>query len=514
MSKIDLLRSGRQFVKANRRYPTQAEVIELGIARTTMRDNFGNLSGYHDALYEQCKDILYDLKKERTKKIDVSKNKIFVITTAVTGDEVQESALLSLKTYCKKFDAKLIIHVAKGSSALGQTLDPLLKNESICLEDLTLNTNIKVVSLFQSGTKTDPTSGGISRTGKRDSSIILASPKQRLMYTATGIDKLPHATMGTGAITLPSYDTKKMGGYVADYDHVMGAVVIEVVDKERFHFRQIQFDKKGNLVDLGTYIQGNKVSFMAPEAMVLGDWHAGKTDKAVRKASFDITKALKIKKWILHDIFDGDSISHHDQGKLLLLAKKAMTARLNLKKELTILAFDIMEMISKVSEIVVVKSNHDEHLERYLDEGRFIKHPYNIELSLELATAMLSGLNPVKYFCSTQIAKKYFNRVKWLDRDESYKVAGIECGAHGDKGGNGSRGSIGSMEKAFGPCVFGHAHTPQILREAWCVGTSTETYADYGAGPSSWMNTHCLIYPNGMRQMINCIEGKFTERKL
>lgn len=510
MSK-EILKVAKDFVKQYKTYPSMSDLMLLGLKRTTIRDNFGNLEGLHDAVYKECKDILFDLNREEIPALNTSKYKRYIITTAVTGDVVFAKALRSIQTYEKENKAKLIVHVSKGSKNLGQSLDPILRGAHICLGDLWLNNNAKLVSVFQSGARTDPTSGGIPRIGKRDSSVILASPKQRLVYNATGIDKLAHATMSTGAVTYPKYDISKATGYVADYDHVMGAIIVEVENDEIFHFRQVQFDSDGGFVDLGRYYIGSKVKKMAPSAMILGDWHAGKTDEAVEKASYKITKALGIKEWVLHDIYDADSTSHHDEGKLLLLTKKADQGRLGLQDELNILTSDVLEMCSVLERVTVVKSNHEEHLERYLDEGRFMKHPHNARLSIELAAAMLTGQNPIEYAVKTfSNNDKRLSKVRWLTRDESYQIAGIECGAHGDKGGNGSRGSITSMEKSYGPCVFGHAHTPQILRQAYCVGTSTATSADYGTGPSSWMNTHCLIYPNGQRQLINCIGGKFS----
>jgi len=511
MSKKELLKKGKTFIVANGRYPTNPELIAMGMARTTMRDQFGNLAGYLDELYKESRNLIFDLNKENIKDISTKKNKTFIITTAVTGDKVEPKALASINTFCKKFNAKLIVHVAKGKKALGQTLDPALRNYDICLKEINLNTNVKLIPVFQSSGKSDPASGGLPRTGKRDSSIIVASPKQRLLYTATGIDKLPHAIMGTGAITRPAYERTAISGYMAEYDHVMGAVIVEIKNDEIFHFRQVQFDEHGGFVDLGTYVRGNKITKMKPSAMVLGDWHSGKCMASVVNASKTITTQLGIPRWILHDIFDGGSVSHHNEGKLLLLAMKAGKQELNLDMELNNLTQDLKWMTTFLKEIVIVKSNHDEHLERYLDEGRFMKDPANTELSITLAGAMLKGNSPVQYYVEQGLKS---DKLIWLKRDESYMIAGIECGAHGDKGANGSKGSIGSLEKAFGDCVFGHAHTPQILRGAWCVGTTTDTHADYGAGPSSWMNTHCLVYPNGSRQMINFIQGEFTIRDL
>ena len=320
---------------------------------------------------------------------------------------------------------------------------------------------------------------------------------------------MAHATMGTGAITFPDYETGKMTGYIANHDHVMGAIVVEIENDEIFHFRQIQFDAKGRFVDLGVFVDGADVGKMVPKAMVLGDWHSGETDPTVAKASLDLSKKLGIKEWIMHDTFNGTSISHHNIGKLLLLGKMAERKQLDLTAELNGLVADFRTILKTVQKITIVKSNHDEHLERYLDEGRFMDHPYNIKLSMELASVMLNGQSPIEYY----VKKSGINKnIRWLERDESYQIGGVECGAYGDKGANGSRGSAQSLEKAYGNCVYGHAHTPGILRGAWCVGTSTLPYPDYGTGPSSWMNTHCLVYTNGMCQLINCIGGKFSTR--
>jgi hypothetical protein len=152
-------------------------------------------------------------------------------------------------------------------------------------------------------------------------------------------------------------------------------------------------------------------------------------------------------------------------------------------------------------------------LDRYLNEGRYIDHPYNHRLALDLAAAFIDGLNPLKYYLeSKKIDTKH--KIIWLERDTSYKIAGIECGMHGDKGANGARGSANSLEHAYGPCTYGHTHTPEINRGAFCVGTSSFLQLDYNVGASSWLHTSCLVYPNGQRQLINCLDGKFTTRKL
>ncbi|MGL6342582.1 MAG: Hint domain-containing protein [Waterburya sp.] len=53
-------------------------------------------------------------------------------------------------------------------------------------------------------------------------------------------------------------------------------------------------------------------------------------------------------------------------------------------------------------------------------------------------------------------------------------------------------------------------NSPGIEKGCYTVGTSTTLKLNYTKGLSSWMNTHCLVYEGGKRQLINIIEGKYT----
>jgi hypothetical protein len=161
-----------------------------------------------------------------------------------------------------------------------------------------------------------------------------------------------------------------------------------------------------------------------------------------------------------------------------------------------------------VEKVVIVKSNHDEFLERYLREGKYIFDAMNHRFSLDLAAAMMDGNDPLKH-AMDMLKLKHPEQFTWLKRDDDYIVARINIGNHGDKGANGARGSIKSIENAYGLSVTGHSHSPEILRGSWVVGTSSHLRLDYVSGPSSWQHTSCLLYPNGSRQLINVIEGKW-----
>jgi hypothetical protein len=320
--------------------------------------------------------------------------------------------------------------------------------------------------------------------------------------------------MTTGAVTVPGY-AKNQGfnskrDYLAEHDHVMGALILEL-DGNAFHFRQVQADKYGRFADLGKLYTGTSVTDYQPEAFVLGDWHSGSTDEKAADAfvygSKGVTAVTRPKRLVIHDGFDGISINHHEEHNKLLRAKRALENQLNLRAELQNYGDDLERLSAKVDEVVVVKSNHDDFLDKYLAEGKYIEDVHNHAFALVLAYAKLNGANPIEAGLNWLGYK--LPKVRWLDRDEDFKVAGIELGAHGDRGANGSKGSLATLEEAYGDVVVGHSHVPQIQRGAWAVGTCSKLKLEYNRGPSSWLHSSCLVYANGQRQLINSIDGRW-----
>jgi hypothetical protein len=511
VTKNELFEIAKRFVIKNRAYPVISDLLSLGVTRDKVRALFGNITKLHDLLFEA--DLLLDLSR-KTVKTTFKKSKRFVITTAVSGAKINLPFALALKSYCDIENAQLLI--LPSSDKQNQWLmDPILGSETFVTSDTKLNSNISILGIRNSAKSVDPISG-LPRVGQRNGSFISASPKQRLKFVATGPSTLPHAVMSTGAITLPSYTNKGLlvskTNYLAANDHVNGAIIVELDSDELFHFRQVQADEKGRFVDLGILYSSEGIEPMAPSTFVIGDYHSGETDRVAEKTWLKISEALDIKTWVMHDTFNSTSISHHDIGKYGTLSKKAENDELSLTKELDNYVDDLANILKTIDDIVIVKSNHDEHLDRYLNEARYVKDPQNHKLALKLASMYLEGENPLEFYSLTKGLDT--SRVRWLATDENFSVANIQLGAHGDKGSNGSRGSMKTIEEAYGNSVTGHAHSPEILRGAWRVGTSSKLKLDYNLGPSSWFHTSCLVYPNGQRQLINCIEGRWTTKKI
>lgn len=510
MSREKLLKTVVEYIKRHKTYPTGPELKDLGYTRKTIDYHFGNITTLKALAYKQCTDVLFDLEQEQHNSAPRKSTKRFIITTAVLGSKVQKPFYKNIKKYCKDFNAELVVIPAtENLSKTGWVLDTLLKEEVIITSDLTLNDNLFILGIKADAKTADPITG-LPRIGQRNGTFISASPKQRLKYVPTSLDRLPHALMSTGAITLPGYTcsnvmtTKAL--YMANADHVMGAIIVELDKDNNFHFRQIQSDNEGSFIDIGNMYKDGKKSRVRPEAIVLGDWHSGSTDPKVVDCLIDLTNKIKPKRWIVHDLFDGISVNPHIFDKNITRAN--LLGFLNLGKDLDMVRSDLKLMSKLVDEVVVVRSNHDDFLDRYLESGFYVKEPQNHKLALQLALYKFDNKNPIEEYVGS------IKNVSWLKLDESYKIAGIECGAHGHIGANGSSGSIGVMENAYGNVVYGHTHSPQILRGAWNVGTSTYLKLGYNKGSSSWVQTSCIIYPNGMRQLINFINGKYTTKDI
>lgn len=510
--KDDILEIALEFIRINARYPSFIELIKLGVSRKAVDYHFGNITKLKQAAYCLSPDVLFDLEQADYRTAPKKSTKRFIITTAVMGADVHSGFNRNIRAYCKDFNAELIvIPAAENLAKTGWLLDPVLRDDIIITSDLNLNNNVFILGMKANAKTIDPITG-LPRIGQRNGTFISASPKQRLKYVPTSLDALPHALMSTGAITLPEYISKgpmvDKNNYIANHDHVIGAIVLELDKNDTFHFRQIQADKEGTFIDLGTMYKKGRRAIVRPEALIPGDWHSGDTDPVVAKCLIDLTKKLKVRRWVVHDFFDGLSVNPHIEGRNITLSKMAEKNKLSLNVELTGLKYDIDMLSDLVDEVIIVRSNHDEFLDQYLNKGKYIEDHHNHRIALTLATYLLDGKNPLEEF----VGKR--KNVIWLKQDESYKIAKIELGAHGHIGANGARGSITSMENDYGNVIFGHTHSAQILRGAWNTGTSTHLRLAYNKGSSSWTQTSCLVYSNGMRQLINFIDGRYTTRDL
>ena len=367
-------------------------------------------------------------------------------------------------------------------------------------------------------TASNPISGLESYTG-RASSIIphakfamasVASPKGsgcKLIYT-------------TGAVTQRHYIAKK-AGQKAEFHHGYGCLIVEVRHDGTWFVRQINADSEGEFYDLDRKVSGGKVSHgHRPEALAWGDIHVRTMSRDISNlgwGSGGILDTLKPRRQILHDLLDFRSANHHDRDDPWKTMAKHAAGATAVAAEVAEAATFLGKAARPWCETVVVRSNHDEAMVRWLKEADFREDPENavfyLETNLAAYRAMAVGdtFDAIEHTLRAAGAPK---RTRFLKRDEEYLVCegaggGIELGMHGDKGANGSRGSLAQFARTGRKCVIGHSHVAGIVEGAYQVGVMGALDMGYNEGQSSWSHSNVVVYPNGKRAVLTIWNGRW-----
>ena len=441
------------------------------------------------------------------KKTNRNINKKYFVTSVVAGASLDKEAFETIQYFCKENNAELVIMPMRGVYKQDEGYaDEVLELSDHFVTEFVFNKNLRAKDFVLSPQQINPLTG-LTRYGQKDFSLIIASPKVQMETIPVSNTKMPHILHSTGVVTKPNYSYNRIGK-IAHQDHVIGGLFVEVKNSEVFHLRQITVDKNKGFYDLGIYYKGNNKENKTASAFIAGDIHAGFEEESAINCWFNCINQTNPEYIFLHDVLDARSISHHEDNNL-----KAQLDRPKhldtLEKELNNLVNTLENWIKNTkSKIMIVSSNHNEFLDRYLAEGRYVNDRFNHRLALELAIDYLDGKNPLEQYCIKNSKLINSDRVTWLKRDQDFKIAGIQLGSHGDLGSNGARGSILSMEKAFGKSVTGHSHSPRIIRETRQVGTSAINLG-YNRGASGWLLQSGLVYDNGTYQSITSIDGEF-----
>ena len=453
---------------------------------------------------------------EEAKKREYNKSKKrFIITWAQNDTDVHLGFLKNIEAYAKFIDAD--IHVIAGryrnpTVLSGESTCDTWSHNILTYLDANRHKIHKYVSIL-SDVKIQPTAINPMSSMEGMSGInscVFGSPKVHMEVIPVLEGSRPKLMMTTGAITRMNYTDSK-AGKKGEFHHVFGFILIEIADSEKFYARQVTAnDDTGDFTDLYFSVKGGKVTRVNDiEAIVLGDIHNGDTDKKVMESTTKLLKKLKPKYTIVHDLFNGHSISHHDLKNPVKQYYREVNGTNLLKKE-------INEMLSWVDcmkkyNLVVVRSNHDDFIDRWILNSDW---KFNIKNSLEYmeyAKVLLENKAPKGII--PYIIDKKFPTVRTLGRDESFRVKNWELGVHGDIGQHGSKGSLLQFRRLNTKVIVAHYHSPERKDGALSVGTSTKLRLDYNIGPSNWLNSHVIIHLDGKCQHINFINGEYTTLK-
>lgn len=459
--------------------------------------------------YEQAKKRKFDKEKKR-----------FIITWAQNNTKVHKAFLENIKIYAKEINAD--IHIILGRYKNPTTLNEI-KEETwdasvIEFADANRHDIHKYVSIMSDikiqPTAINPMSGLEGLSGIN--SCVFGAPKVQMEMIPVLENNTPKIMLSTGSVTLKNYSDSK-SGKKGDFHHTFGFCIIEIKDKDLFFVRQVTADDKtGNFSDLYYRVEDGKVKKInAIDTIVLGDLHFGHHDENVISKTMELMKRIKPKNVVLHDVFDGNSISHHEMKDPFIQYGKEINGTNDLAKELDTM-LNGLDLFKDFENVFVVRSNHDDFLDRWLKNEDWKKQPTfkNSRLYMQLSDILLEqhAKDPsnVKGVIPDLINNR-FPKYITLDRKDSYKVkGGWEISQHGDFGVSGSRGSVQQFRRLNTKIIVGHYHSPERKDGVIAVGTSTKLRLGYNNGPSKWLQSHVIVHEDGRAQNINFINFEFT----
>jgi hypothetical protein len=535
--KLEIIKAYKTLVDEGSYIPTRAAMKGLGFSRDVIRHYFVNMSNLRSAAKKKypnsfagnidIEDYVND-KYLTQLQSDIKKYKRFVITTAISGQRLHLNFLKSIKKFCQTNQAKLLVLPSHDpahnlDNGMEWHFSPAILDDKLVFEDTRLNSNLYISGIRVTAKQMNPIQN-LQEISQVEGSFIAASPKQFLEYDSVSANKLPHARMTTGACTLPNYKSSRgtslRTAYIADHQHTIGAIIVEIQDDDIYYFTQIQAAEDGSFCHFGVQYEPRrtrKLKGSEAPVLVMGDYHAGEHDESAVKAWIDVIDTLGVQEVVFHDMFNAVSVNPHEEDDIMIRAERARKGLNVLENELHITSTEIDRILGlkTMKKGIMVKSNHDDMIDRYMRKVKYKKDPMNFEFCTILASNLIesSKIGIKKDFFKTglELTKNpvHAEKITWLTTEDDYVVGGVHLGAHGDRAANGARGSIKSLKKSYPRGVIAHSHTPGIYKNMFQVGTTSLLRLGYNKGASSWVHCSCLVYRSGQRQLINSIFGNW-----
>lgn len=494
-----------------------------------VRKNYRVALSFLDAT-DQCNKPIVEGTYERPEsKYIVGNKKRYVFTAAQNNTHIHLNFFKTLLTFCNYKGAELLVSKMSYNKNAYRKLsgddvefeeewfDPAIRDYLFTdtlqiAPDLVFAANMNILP-----TAVNPLSGLDSYT--KESSGIFGHTKVRMQAMPVMKGKDPRIIYTTGTCTLRNYIQQKTG-QKAEFHHTFAALYVEIDDKGDWFARHLVSDENGAFYDLDILFDGKKVK---PNQRVLainwGDVHVEMLDPFVRDGAWDaddsMVKVLRPEYQFMHDVSDFKARNHHNIKDPYFLAEQYHNDIDIVEDGLSMVAHFLHDTKHENCKTVVVDSNHDRALVRWLKEAPIKTDPQNARFWHEcnahifgcIERGMKSGQAAVLKWALQRLAP--LDDVLFLETDESFVLAGVEFGMHGDLGINGSRGSPKAFTKLGTKANTGHTHTPSIIDGVYTAGVSATLDMGYNSGPSSWMQAHIVTYPNGKRAIIFMRKGRW-----
>lgn len=373
-----------------------------------------------------------------------------------------------------------------------------------------------------------PLSGLESYTGRK--STIVPHVKIALDCVASGKHEPTKFMYTTGTVTKKNYIQKKEG-QKAEFHHCYGALLVEVNSNGDWWARQLNADNKGRIYDIGDrndgaiLFDGKRVKKgQRVEAINWGDIHVQELDVESRDVNWapgGMIDVLRPRYQFGNDTFSFVSRNHHDERDCHRNFEKYINGVDSVLEELKTTAEFLKFAHRDDCAFILVDSNHDRALTKWLKIADYRLDPLNAEIFLELQTRVYRAIREKdEDFHLLEYALRAYggalmSRVRFLREDESFVICrdssgGIECGDHGHLGPNGSKGAPLAFSKMARRGNRGHTHIASIIDGGYTAGvTGVPTNFKYLRGPGAWSQSDIVTFANGKRQIVTKWKNKF-----
>lgn len=376
-------------------------------------------------------------------------------------------------------------------------------------------------------TAVSPLTGLESYTGRR--SMIAPHVTQQLSCVATyGEGDGAKINYCTGTVTQRNYIQRKEG-FKAEFHHTYGALFVEVDEDGHWWVRQLNADSDGVIYHIdgddvvqikdGKITGGHRVL-----SITGGDTHEDEKDPVVHDVKYrkgGMIDVLNPQFNFVHDVLNFARRSHHNIKDPYFMIEQFVKKTESVDQEL----FQVRTFLEDIKRpdtlTVVVDSNHDRHLHRWLAENDGRKDPVNARCWSKLNDLLVDliyegrGEQLFRFAMNNgNVSWEAKHHVKFLLEDEGFLTAkgigdGIENGMHGDRAANGARGNVRSFAKMGRRSNVAHSHTCAIFQGCYMAGTNSKKKLRYNRGPSSWTQSDIITFENSKRCIVTFAFGKW-----
>lgn len=467
----------------------------------------------------------------------VKQGQRFIVTSAQNNTDVHPGFMKNLVAYAGQIGAELIVFpfiYNKNGFQNGEGGDdvwyacevrPYMQNESVWLGE---QRKVAAMAFNILPTVKAPLGGMKEAVGSAEALIVphATIAHENVAVLGAQYGEVVPGMYSTGTVTLRNY-IQQQAGQKAENRHNFGALIVEFNEHGQFWVRQIETDETGAFSDVRNFVNEGVVLEEEDTVSVLhyGDIHAEKSDNAVaaiqwgapgytipgrigKDNDFSMLDYFRPEYQMCHDLLDFSSLNHHNRENHYHMARNHVTGA-TVKQDLQQVAAILDTMARPWCETVIVRSNHDDALDRWLGDAKYEprKDPanaityYSLQVEAYKQIAQGKELVSLPYALAEIADMQNIHAMTFLKASESFKVGPVECGEHGHSGTNGSRGS--PKQFAQKKCSTGHTHTSSIYGGCYTAGVSGKLAMGYNeTGASSWVHACVVQYKTGFRTIM------------